>query len=574
MDSQLLMKIILQGWLILALVAELSAQSPGGTGIFRAVPPTESGILWQHTNGRSEHRYMPEAFGPGVAIFDYNNDGLMDIFLVNSGDSTFFRSPQPLHPALYRNNGDGTFTDVTEKAGLTANIFGMGVAVGDYDGDGFADIFLTGYGAAILYHNNGNGSFTDVTAQSGIHEAGWSTGALWFDYNNDGKLDLFVGEYLDYSSLRTCGVANAYGSQGKGAAATDTLNYYCTPRIFKSMPSHLYRNDGGGHFTDVSEQTGILDSRGKGLGVVATDINNDGFMDIFQANDTTANSLFMNRGGKRFEEIGFQANVAYGENGATRSGMGVDATDFDGDGKQDLFVANIDQETFALYRNNGDETFSDLSRNLGIANATRLLSGWGLRFFDYDNDGLPDLILADGHPDDLIEKEKKTVTYQEPLLLFYNEGNGKMTNVSANGGDAFRRSYAARGLAVGDLNNDGYPDVVVGINGGAPLILYNNAQSKNNWVGLKLIGKQANADAIGATVRWSCGGQIRSRLKTAGGSFLSSHDPREILGVGKCTKMDWVEIRWPRPSTRVERLSEVPLNRYLTVVEDQGIAGK
>lgn len=315
-------------------------------------------------------------------------------------------------------------------------------------------------------------------------------------------------------------------------------------------------------------------TQGKGLGVVATDINNDGFMDIFQANDTTANSLFVNRGGKRFEEIGFQANAAYGENGATRSGMGVDATDFDGDGKQDLFVANIDQETFALYRNNGDETFSDLSRNLGIANATRLLSGWGLRFFDYDNDGLPDLILADGHPDDLIEKEKKTVTYQEPPLLFQNEGNGKMTNVSANGGDAFRQSYAARGLAIGGLNNDGYPDVVVGINGGAPLILYNNAQSKNNWVGLKLIGKQANADAIGATVRWSCGGQIRSRLKTAGGSFLSSHDPREILGVGKCTKMDWVEIRWPRPSTRVEHLSEVPLNRYLTVVEGHGIAGK
>ncbi len=552
----------------------MRAQTAAPPGIFRLLQPAESGIHWQHTNAHSERKYMPEAFPPGVAIFDYNNDGLMDIFLVNSGDSTFFHPAQPLHPALYRNNGDGTFTDVTEKAGLAANIFGMGVAVGDYDNDGYADIFLTGYGSAILYHNNGNGTFTDVTAQSGIHETLWSTGAVWFDYNGDGKLDLFVGQYLDYSSLKTCGVANAYGGHTESATATDTQTYYCTPRLFKPMPSHLYRNDGGGHFTDVSQESGILDAKGKGLGVVVTDINGDGFMDIFQANDTAPNSLFVNRGGKRFEEIGLQANVAYSENGVTRSGMGVDAADFDGDGKPDLFVANIDQETFSLYRNNGDETFSDLSRNLGIANATRLLSGWGLRFFDYDDDGLPDLILADGHPDDLVEHRMKTVTYKEPLLLFHNDGNGKLTNVSASGGDAFQQRYAARGLAAGDLNNDGYADMVVGINGGAPLVLYNNATSGNNWVGLKLVGKQANRDAIGAVLRWSCAGQVHSRLKGAGGSFLSSHDPREILGIGKCAKMDWVEIQWPRPSTRVDRWSEVPMNKYTTVVEGEGAAGK
>jgi enediyne biosynthesis protein E4 len=573
------MKIILRSWLVLMLAAELSAQSPG-EGVFRTIQPAESGIHWVHTNAASEHKYLPEAFPPGVAIFDYNNDGLMDIFLVNTGDSVFFHPPQPLRSALYKNNGDGTFTDVTEKAGLTANIFGMGVAVGDYDGDGYADIFVTGYGGAVLYHNNGNGTFTDVTAQSGIHEKGWSTGAVWFDYNNDGKLDLFVAQYLDYSNLTICGGANAYGGQAEGITTNETptlpdsQTFYCTPRVFKSLPSHLYRNDGAGHFTDVSQETGILDSRGKGLGVVATDVNNDGFMDIFQANDTVANFLFVNRDGKRFEEIGLQANVAYSENGATRSGMGVDAGDFDGDGKQDLFVANIDQETFSLYRNNGNETFSDLSRNMGIANATRLLSGWGLRFFDYDNDGFPDLIVADGHPNDLVEKSMKTVTYREPLVLFHNDGNGKMNNVSASGGDAFQQSYAARGLAVGDLNNDGYEDVVVGINGGPPLVLYNNKSSGNNWVGLKLVGKQANRDAVGAIVQWSCGGRVHSRFKTAGGSFMSSHDPREILGMGKCAKMDWVEILWPRPSTRVERLSSVPINQYLTVVEGQGIAKK
>jgi hypothetical protein len=573
MDFQRLINLISRGCLLVLLSAELLAQSPPGNSIFRTVSPAESGIHWQHTNARSDHKFMPEAFGPGVAIFDYDNDGLMDILFTNSGDSVFFHPAHPLHPALYRNNGNGTFTDVSEKAGLTDNIFGMGVAIGDYDGDGNADIFLTGFGGAILYRNNGNGTFTNVTAHSGIQETGWSTGAVWFDFNNDGKLDLFVSQYLDYSKLMTCGVKNAYGSPADSAATRDTRTFYCTPRLFKSMPSHLYRNDGGGHFTDVSQETGILDSKGKGLGVVATDINNDGFMDLFQANDTTANSLFANRGGKRFEEVSLQANVAYSESGATRSGMGVDATDFDGDGFQDLFVTNIDQETFSLYRNNGDETFSDLSRNTAIASATRLLSGWGVKFFDYDDDGLPDLILADGHPDDLVETRMKSVTYQEPLLLFHNDGGGKATNVNAKGGDAFQQSYSARGVAVGDLNNDGYADVVIGVNGGEPLLLYNKTLSKNNWVGLRLVGKTANRDAIGAIIKWSCGGRTYSRLKTAGGSFMSSHDPREILGLGQCAKIDWVEIQWPRPSTSVERLTNMSVNRYSTVVEGQGFVG-
>ncbi len=557
---------------ILASFFAAAAVPPSTQVTFRQAPPSETGITWAHTNGHSEHRYLPETIPPGLAIFDYNNDGLMDILFVDGGESTFFHPTKALHPVLYRNNGDGTFTDVSDKAGLTANLFGMGAAVGDYDGDGYPDIFLTGYGRSILYHNNGNGTFSDVTAQSGIDAPGWSTSAVWFDYNNDGKLDLFVAQFVDYSSLRVCGLANSYG--GKVEGVTDTQSYYCIPRIFNPMPSHLYRNDGGGHFTDVSRETGILDSPGKGFGVVATDINNDGFMDLFQANDTVTNFLFLNRSGSRFEESGLQSGVGYSEDGVPRSGMGVDAADFDGDGWQDLFVANVDQETFSIYHNNGDETFTDTSKSSGIADPTRLLSGWGLRFFDYDNDGVVDLILANGHPDDLVDKRMRAVTYREPLLLFHNDGRGKMTNVSASGGEAFREVYAARGLAVGDLNNDGYPDVVVGINGGPPLILYNNAESRNNWVGCKLVGTQSNPDAVGAVIKWSVSGMTHARLKTGGGSFMSSQDPRVILGIGKAAKVDWVEIRWPKPSTLVDRLVDVPVNRYVTVVEGRGISGK
>ncbi|MFN7996857.1 MAG: CRTAC1 family protein [Bryobacteraceae bacterium] len=547
----------------------LCLAAPPGNVTFRQAPPGKTGIRWSHENAHSDHRYLPETIPPGVAIFDYNNDGWMDLLFVNTGESVFFHPKSPLYPALYRNNRDGTFTDVTAEAGLKVNFFGMGAAVGDYDGDGYADLLLTGYGKCYLFHNNGNGTFTDVTAASGISVPGWSTSAVWFDYNNDGKPDLLVAQFVDYSSLKSCGSLNAYG--GKVEGASETQIYYCIPRVFDPMPSHLYRNDGGGRFTDVSKEMGILESPGKGFGVVATDINNDGYLDLFQANDTVPNFLFANRGGKKFEEIGLPAGVAYSEDGLARSGMGVDAADFDQDGNQDLFVANVDQETFSIYRNNGDETFADLCRSHGIAGPTRLLSGWGLRFFDYDNDGAVDLFLANGHPDDLVDKRMAGVTYLEPLLLFHNDGHGKMVEVSQSSGEVFHGRYAARGLAVGDLNNDGYLDVVVGINGGPPLVLYNNGESANHWVGLRLVGSESNRDAVGAYIRWSAGGVVHSRFKTGGGSFLSSHDPRDVLGLGENGKVDWIEIHWPKPSTRVERLTNVTPGRYLTVIEGKGI---
>jgi hypothetical protein len=539
---------------------------------FHEVPPEKSGITWVHVNGHSDRRYLPETVGSGVAIFDYNNDGLMDIFFVNSGESSFFHPQTPLRQALYRNNGDGTFTDVTEQAGITANLFGMGVAVGDYDGDGYPDFFLTGYEKSILHHNNGNGTFTDVSAQSGIAPLKWSSSAVWFDYNNDGKLDLFVCQFVDYNEQRICGIEDSYGGKAEGLPREQT--FYCIPRIFAPMPSHLYRNEGGGRFTDVSKETGILDHPGKGWGVVATDINNDGYMDLFQSNDTMANFLFVNRGGKKFEEIGLESGVGYSVEGVPRSGMGVDSADFDGDGWQDLFVSNIDQETFSIYHNNGDETFDEVNQRAGIADPTRLLSGWGLRFFDYDNDGLLDLILANGHPDDLVNERMRGVSYREPILLFHNEGKGRMHNVGLSSGEVFHKKYAARGLAIGDLNNDGYPDVVFTENGGPPHVLMNMAESKNHWIGLMLVGTTANRDAIGALIRWSVNGKIYSRLQTAGGSYLSSSDPRVILGLGRATSVDWVEIRWPKPSSRVDRLTSPPIDRYLTVVEGKGVVSK
>ena len=554
-----------RGWPFLSLVFTCAALAPPDAPIFREAPPTESGINWTHHNGFSKNHYLPESTGPGVAIFDYNNDGWMDILLVDSGTSVFYRPDAALHPVLYRNNGNGTYTDVSKEAGLSADLYGQGVAVGDYDGDGYQDIFLSGYGKCVLYHNNGNGTFTDVTASSGIKPTQWGSSALWFDYDNDGKLDLFVGEFVDYSSLRVCSASESYG----GESANTQSAYYCIPKIFKPTSSELYRNLGNGKFADVSAITGISSRPGKAWGVVATDVNNDGFMDLFVSNDTVANYLWVNRGGKKFEDVGVEAGVGYSGEGAPRSGMGVDSGDFDQDGKQDLVVGNIDTQTTSLYHNVGNEMFDDLNLKTGVSQATRMMSGWGLRFFDYDNDGWPDLILSNGHPDDAVETRNAGIGYRQPILLMHNMAGAKMDNVSAEAGPAFEKKYSARGLAVGDLNNDGYPDVVFAENGGPVHVLMNTASSGNHWVGLILRPKTTNPDATGAVIRWSVAGKTFSLLKTAGGSFLSSHDPRPILGAGR-NQIDWIEITWPLPSHRVDRINKPTMNRYMTVVEGAG----
>ena len=347
--------------------------------------------------------------------------------------------------------------------------------------------------------------------------------------------------------------------------------YYCIPRVFKPTANLLFRNNGDGTFTEVGRGAGIAAALGKALGVVATDVNNDGRMDLFVANDTVQNFLFVNRGNERWEEIALTAEVAYSANGKARSGMGVDAADLDGDGWQDLFVANIDQEIFSLYKNNRDETFADVAHRHEVAGATRLLSGWGLKFFDFDNDGAVDLLLANGHPDDMIEMYSSLVKHKEPLLLFRQEG-GRLRNVSREAGPVFARSLPARGLAVGDFDNDGRLDVLIGNNGEAPLLLRNRAGQGNHWLGLALQGVNCNRDGVGARITWSAGGVTKSRLKNAGGSYLSSHDRREILGLGKASKLDWVEVRWPPPSKTVERFAGVQIDRYATIVEGKGIS--
>jgi len=525
---------------------------------FVQVPASASGITWVHTAGKSPQKYLPETTGAGCAFFDYDNDGWMDIYLVNSGKCDFYNPNPPLRNALYRNNRDGTFTDVTEKAGVAAGGYGQGVAVGDYDGDGFPDLYVTQYGRSILYHNNGDGTFADVTEKAGIAAPGWSSSAVWFDYDNDGRLDLFVCRFVDFSKEKNL-PCTAYNRPG-----------YCVPRLYKPMPSWLFHNNGDGTFTDVSESSGIGKYAGKAWGVVATDLNNDGRMDLFVANDTVENFLFMNRGNGRFEEIAALAGVGYSDAGRPRSGMGVDSADFNNDGWMDLFVANIDHEKYSLYKNNHDETFDDEADATGIGAATRLMSGWGLKFFDYDNDGNLDLIIANGNPDDLIQTIEKDVTYREPLLLFHSDGT-TFLDVSAESGPVFSKDMSARGLAIGDFDNDGAVDVLISVNDAAPVLLHNTAAKGNHWLGIKLVGRKSNRDAVGARITYQAGEMMRRRMKVGGGSYLSSHDPRIVLGIGKRTKIDWLEVKWPEPSGKTERFMELPIDKYITIVESEGI---
>ncbi len=550
--------VILLAILALRPLLSTQAQLPSANAVtFVEVPPAQSGVTWVHDNGHSELRHLPETCGGGGLFFDFDNDGWQDIYLVNSGPSDFFTPKTPLKNALYRNNHDGTFSDVTDKAGVACGQlghFGMGAAAADFDGDGWQDLYVTNYGQNVLLRNNGNGTFSDVTAQAGVAAPNWSTCATWFDYDNDGKLDLFVSSFVQYSASGSvfCG-DNKLGRR-----------FYCIPRIFKPRPSYLFHNDGHGKFSDVSKTSGIANALGKSFGAVATDINNDGLQDLFVANDTTANHLFLNKGGGKFEEIALAAGVGYSDSGSPRSGMGVDAADFDNDGWQDLFVANIDQELFSLYHNEKDLSFTDQAGEIG--QATRLLSGWGLKFIDYDNDGDPDLFLANGHPDDMVEVQMTRVKYKEPLMLFENL-NGKFKNVSARAGEVFQKDFPARGTATGDYDNDGDLDLLVINNGAAPLLLRNEGGSKNNWLGLQLAATKSNPLGVGALITWTAGGVKRSRYKTSGGSYLASHDPREILGLGKAAKVDSVEIKWP--SGKVDRLTNLPVNKYLKVVEGE-----
>jgi hypothetical protein len=518
---------------------------------FVHIMPSQSGITWVHSAGRSPERYLPESSGAGCAFFDYNNDGWMDIYLVNSGKSEFFNPDPPLRNALYRNNRDGTFTDVTEKAGVTGTGYGMGVTVGDFDNDGNADLYVTQYGNNVLYRNNGDGTFTDVTSKAGVAASGWSSSAAWFDYDNDGRPDLFVGQFAHLDLATGCGVS------------ADGRRHYCIPTIFEPRKSWLFHNQGDGTFRDVSKESGIGIPPGKVWGVVATDIDNDGWVDLFVSNDTVPNFLFRNKGNGKFEDIAMVADVAYSSEGKARSGMGVDSADYNEDGWMDLFVGNIDQEIFSLYRNNRDRSFSDQAMQHDIGMATRWMSGWGLKLFDYDNDGDLDLLNANGFPDDFVDELGTEVTYKQPMKLFEN-ALGVFRDVSAANGTVFKQSFAARGLAIGDYDNDGGVDALVLENDGPPVLLRNQAAAGSHWLGLKLVGTKSNRDAVGARLTYKFGDQKRYRMNVGGGSFLSSSDPRVVLGLGN-RKLESLEVKWPNGTFNVFR--GLPADKYITLME-------
>jgi hypothetical protein len=515
----------------------------------------QAGITWRHINGATDEKYLIETMGGGGAFLDYNRDGRLDIFLVQSGCHKYSVNCKQGKNALYRQNPDGTFTDVAERAGVAdSGIYGMGVAVGDYDNDGYPDLYITGFPHNVLYHNNGDGTFTDVTEKAGVASSGWSTSAAFFDYNHDGYADLYVGRYLDWDHSK-----NLFCGERRPGYRS-----YCHPDEFKCISSRLFRNNGDGTFTDVSDSTGIGKACGKALGVVAFDFNRDGWLDLYVANDAVPNFLFRNNGNGTFSEVALQAEVALGYMGKPQSGMGTDAADFDGDGLPDLFVTNIDYEPNNLFHNNGDETFSDVTVAQNLGSVALLTSGFGTRFIDYDNDGKLDLVVLNGHVLDNIQLFHQGVAFAERPFLLENKGN-RFEEVGAQHGAPFEKVYVGRGLATGDFDNDGDTDLLWVTNGGPPVLLRNDGGNRNAWVGFELVGTASGRDAVGAVVAITAAGRGQVRELVGGASYCSAHDPRVLFGLGSAETVDRVEIHWP--SGAVTRMENLAARRYYRVIE-------
>ena len=520
-----------------------------------------AGISFVHDNAASSEKYLIETMGSGCGWIDFDQNGLLDLYLVNGAATRLYTPRHPLRSALYRNNGDGTFTDVTAHAGVSAEgLFGMGIAVGDYDNDGSPDLFVLGYGRCILYHNNGDGTFTDVTAKAGVGNLGkWASSAAWFDYDNDGRLDLVIANYVDWSAEN-----NFYcGSKGPG------LRSYCHPDVYHGQSPTLYHNNGDGTFTDVSERSGLAKSAANGLGVVTFDYDDDGWQDIFIANDSMANSLFHNNRDGTFREVAYAAGVAVGLEGQFEAGMGTDAADISGSGRLDLIVAHLDQQLARLYRNLGDGVFDDATYSSKLGYATFHFSGFGTRFMDYDNDGLCDLFFANGHVLDNIERYHAETHYAEPKLMFRNIGKGFFQNVSDQLGPDFQIPRVSRGAAIGDFDNDGDLDILVNNNGQTPQLLRNDGGNANHWLQLFLIGTRSNRDAVGARAKLTSGGVVQYQQKKGGMSYQSAQDPRLHFGLGQHALVEELEIRWP--SGELTKLSNLKCDQFLTIREGHGL---
>jgi enediyne biosynthesis protein E4 len=522
------------------------------------------GVSFTHHNSATSNKYLLETMGGGVALLDYDNDGRLDIFLTNGAkiDDPMSADKQPdkSDPAcwnrLYRQTPDGTFADVTEKARLTGmpqNRYGMGVAVADYDNDGFADIYVTNYGANTLYRNNGDGTFTDVTDRAGVAAGGWSASAGFFDYDNDGRLDLFVTRYVEWSfqNNRYC------GEKKPGYRA------YCHPDNYEGTTDLLYHNNGDGTFSEVSAKAGISKSVGKGLGVSFADYDADGYTDIYVANDSVQSFLFHNTGDGTFAEVGLLAGVGFNEDGKTFAGMGVDFADYDNDGRADIVVTDLSNERYRLFRQNADGSFRDVTNSTGLGGATLPFSGWSTRFFDYDSDGWKDLFVAQGHVMDTIEKTAPNLKYMQPPLLLRND-SAHFVRVVA--GQVFETDWAGRGAAFGDLDNDGDVDVVVSNVGQHAVILRNDGGNRNNWLEIRTAGTRSNRDGIGCRVKVVSDSGVSQyfTVNTAAG-YLSASDKRLTVGLGSAAAATLVEVRWP--SGAVQKFEHVKAGQILTATE-------
>ena len=544
---------------IATMVGTSSGSPAASTVTFRDVTQ-QSGIRFVHNNGAFGKKFLPETLGPGVAFIDYDNDGWPDIFLVNGMDWPG-HAQRHTTPKLYHNNHDGTFSDVTHKAGLDVEMYGMGVAVGDYDNDGFDDLFVTAFGQSRLFHNNGNGTFTDVTQKAGLSgPRELSTSAAWVDYDKDGRLDLVVANYVQWTEQ-----TDLYCTlDGKSKS-------YCTPESYKGTAVRLWHNRGDGTFEEVSQKAGLGEPTSKTMGIAVLDYDDDGWPDLLLSNDTQPNKLYRNDGNGTFSEKGVIAGIAFSEDGVARAGMGVDAADYDHSGRPSLMITNFSNQMLSLYHNEGKGLFVDDAPQSAIGRATLLTLGFGCFFFDYDLDGWTDIFIANGHIDPDIQKVQANVKYAMPPHLFRNLGKGKFEEVTNSMGAAFIAPRVGRGAAYADINNDGRLDLLLATNGGPAYLFRNQAQAgsaANRSLRLKLLGTKSNKDGIGAVVRLSSGGETQTQMLRSGSSYLSSSELILTFGLAQHDKADAIEIRWP--SGQVDRLSNVTVGQTVTVTEGKG----
>ncbi len=532
----------------------------GGAASGYFVDVTEqAGIHFRHINAASFEKYLVETMGSGCAFLDYDQDGLLDILLINGGETPRYKSKKPILNALYHNDGNGHFTDVTAKAGLGHNRgYGMGVAVGDFNNDGFPDVYITGYPSSTLYRNNGDGTFTDITVKAGVENLGnWGTSAAWVDFDNDGYLDLVVCNYIDYSYDR-----DTYcGEKGPG------YRMYCHPKLFGGVYPVLYRNQHDGTFRDVTAQAGLQAYKAKGLAIVAADFDDDGWMDLFIANDTIRNLMYRNKGNGTFEDVTLASGTGYSADGVAEAGMGTDAADYDHGGLMDIFVSHLDFELNRLYQNKGDFSFLDATMASGLDRSSVLNSAFGARFVDFDNDGWKDLLIINGHVLDNVSLYRKDVQYAEKKILYRNV-EGRFSNVSDQAGPPFARPAVGRGLALGDYDNDGHVDFLVSNNGESPELIRNQSQDGNNWLGVRLIGVASNRDGIGARLKVVAGALTQYDQAKGGMSYLSASDPRIYFGLGAEKQVDRLVVDWP--SGKIDTISNLKVNRIVTLKEGVG----